>query len=64
MALYHQRRPQRHVSQLYRRVRLRLRKGHGKAIGAVARHLAEATFYVWSRREAYREPTAGRSKAV
>jgi len=62
VALYHQRRPQRHVSQLYRRVRLR--KGHGKAIGAVARHLAEATFYVWSRREAYREPTGGRSKAV
>jgi len=61
-ALHHRRRPQRHVSQLYRRVRLR--KGHGKAIGAVARHLAEATFYVLSRREPYREPTGGRSRAA
>jgi len=62
VALHHQRRPQRHVSQLYGRIRLR--KSHGKAIGAVARHLAEATFYVLSRRQAYREPKGGRSRAV
>ena len=42
VALHHRRRPKRHVSQLYRR--LRLHKGHAKAIGAVARHLAEAAF--------------------
>ena len=46
--------PQRHVSQLYRR--LRSRKGHAKAIGAVARHLAEAVWHLWSRQEAYRDP--------
>ena len=50
--------PERHVSQLY--FRLRQRKGHNKAVGAVARHLAEATFYVLSRQEAYRDPTADR----
>jgi len=65
VALYHRRRPQRHVSQLYRRVRLR--KGHGKAIGAVARHLAEASYYVLSRRQDYRDParpTPGETKAT
>ena len=36
--------PERHVSQLY--FRLRQRKGHNKAVGAVARHLAQARFYV------------------
>jgi len=46
--------PQRHVSELYRR--LRARKGHAKAIGAVARHVAEAVWHVWSRQEAYRDP--------
>lgn len=44
----------RHVSCLYER--LAKHKGHAKAIGAVARHLAEATFYVLSRNEAYRDP--------
>jgi hypothetical protein len=36
--------PRRHVSRLYERVARR--KGHQKAIGAVARHLAEATYWV------------------
>ncbi|MEW6568904.1 MAG: transposase [Chloroflexota bacterium] len=45
---------QRHVGQLYRR--LRTRKGHGVAIGAVARHLAEAAFWVLTRQQPYREP--------
>lgn len=64
VAVNHTRCPQRHVSQLYRR--LRQRKGHSKAIGAVARHLAEATFHVLSRQEAYRDPTAapGRTREV
>ncbi len=54
VAVNHTRCPQRHVSQLYRR--LRVRKGHAKAVGAVARHLAEAVFWVLSRKEAYRDP--------
>lgn len=47
-------RPHRHVSQLYERIARR--KGHPKAIGAVARHLAEATYWVLTKQEAYREP--------
>lgn len=54
VAVNHQRCPQRHVSQLYRR--LRARRGHYKAVGAVARHLAEAIWHVWSRKEPYRDP--------
>src|SRR5499426_4648832 len=46
--------PHRHVSRLYNR--LARRKGHAKAIGAVARHLAEATFWILSKHEPYREP--------
>ncbi len=48
------RHPQRHVSRRYERVAKR--RGHEKAIGAVARHLAEAAFWVLTKREAYREP--------
>jgi transposase len=58
VAVNHQRYPERHVSQLYFRVRQR--KGHSKAVGAVARHLAEATFYALNRQEAYRDPKADR----
>ncbi len=47
---------QRHVSRLYRRIRQK--KGHAKAIGAVARHLAEAAYWVLKKGEAYREPKA------
>jgi len=54
VALNHRRQPQRHVSQLY--ARLRQRKGHSKVVGAVARHLAEAAFHVLSRQQAYRDP--------
>jgi transposase len=46
--------PNRHVSILYKR--LRERKGHSKAIGAVARHLAEATWWMLSKSTAYIEP--------
>jgi transposase len=46
--------PHRHVSHLYER--LARPKGHQKAIGAVARHLAEATFWMLTKREPYREP--------
>ena len=44
----------RHVSRLYERIARR--KGHPKAIGALARHLAEATFWILSKQEPYREP--------
>jgi len=57
VALHHGSHPERHVSQLY--VRLAERKGHQKAIGAVARHLAEASWHVLSRREAYRDRALG-----
>jgi transposase len=49
------RHPGRHVSRLYERKARR--KGHQKAIGAVARHLAEATYWMLTRQEPYREPT-------
>jgi transposase len=62
VAVNHTRCPDRHVSQLY--FRLRLRKGHSRAVGAVARHLAEAAFHVLSRPEAYRDPTLGRTREV
>jgi transposase len=46
--------PPRHVRHLYER--LARPKGHQKAIGAVARHLAEATVWMLTKREPYREP--------
>jgi len=46
--------PGRHVVRLYER--MHHRKGHQKAIGAVARHLAEATFWILRKQEPYREP--------
>lgn len=51
---YREHRPRRHVSQLYERVCRR--KNHAKAIGAVARHLAEATYWILSKHEPYHEP--------
>ena len=42
--------------RLYERVARR--KGHRKAIGAVARHLAEATYWILTKQETYREPNA------
>jgi len=62
-AVNHRRIPERHVSQLY--ARLRARKGHSTAVGAVARHLAEAAFHVLSRKQVYRDPAAvGRTTEV
>ena len=46
--------PDRHVTKVYER--LKLQKGHQKAIGAVARHLAEATFWILKKKEPYFEP--------
>ena len=42
-----------HVSPLYNRIRTR--RGHASAVGAVARHLAEATYWMLSTNEPYRE---------
>jgi transposase len=53
-----QRHPHRHVSRLYERIARR--RGHQKAIGAVARHLAEATYWILTRQELYREPPTAR----
>lgn len=50
--------PDRHVSRLYARVRQH--KGHPKAVGAVARHLAEAAFHVLRKQQAYRDPELDR----
>jgi transposase len=54
ICLNHRRFPQRHVHRLYERVAPR--KGYQKAIGAVARHLAEATYWILKKGEPYREP--------
>ena len=45
--------PARHVSRLYNRIRGR--KGHAKAVGAVARHLAESAYWILSKNETYLE---------
>ena len=50
----------RHVSRLYERVARR--KGHAKAIGAVARHLAEAAFHVLRKKQMYQDPSLGRGR--
>src|SRR5712671_1535036 len=60
VAVNHTRCPDRHVSRLYQR--LRQHKGHAKAIGAVARHLAEAAFHVLRQTEMYRDPGLGRGR--
>jgi transposase len=52
---------ERHVVQLYQR--LHRRKGHAKAIVAVARHLAEATFWMMKKGQPYREPAWTRRSA-
>jgi transposase len=60
IALHHRSHPDRHVSRLYER--LRARKGHPKAIGAVARHLAEASWHVLTRHQPYRDPALGQTR--
>jgi len=51
---------ERHVSRLYERVKRR--RGHPKAIGAVGRHLAEATYWMLKKAEAYRDPAVTRTE--
>lgn len=47
--------PDKHVSHLY--ARISHKKGHPKAIGAVARHLAEAAYWMLKKKEVYRDPS-------
>ena len=56
VCLHRQVRPHRHVSRLY--ARTQQRKGHPKAVGAVARHLAEASYWILTKQEPYRDPAA------
>ena len=58
VAMHCGRRPERHASRLY--LRVKARRGHAKAVGAVARHLAEAAYHVLARNQDYRDPAAGR----
>jgi hypothetical protein len=53
IVLFHKRWTGRHVVALY--VRLREKRGYAKAIVAVARHLADATYWVLKKGEPYRE---------
>ena len=46
----------RHVLSLYSKVRRR--QNHFKAVVAVGRHLAEATYWIFTKREAYRDPVS------
>jgi transposase len=48
-----------HVLELYER--LKRRKGHAKAVVAVSRHLAEATYWMWIKEESYRDPKQARA---
>jgi len=45
--------PYRHVTQLY--TRLNAHRGHAQAVGAVGRHLAEATYWMLTKHEPYQE---------
>jgi transposase len=49
----------RHVAQLYERVK-HSTKMHGKAVVAVGRHLAEASYWILTKQEVYQEPRTRR----
>jgi transposase len=59
VARHHKNWPGRHVAELYRRVRQNSRM-HGKATVAVARHLAEASYWMLTKQQIYREPNGPR----
>ena len=46
--------PQAHFVRVYEKIRER--KGHAKAVVAAARNLAEATYWILTRKEPYKEP--------
>ena len=51
-----------HVLRLYQRIKRG--KNHQKAVVAVARHLAEAAWWVLTKQEVYREPHGPRQQAL
>jgi len=51
-----------HVVRLYQRIKRA--RNHQKAVVAVARHLAEAAWWVLTRQEVYREPNGSRQQAL
>jgi len=51
-----------HVVRLYQRIKRA--KNHQKAVVAVARHLAEAAWWVLTKLEVYREPQGPRQQAL
>ena len=59
VVLQQKRMSSRHVGILYSRVRRY--KGHAKAITAVGRHLAEATYWILKNNEPYHEPNLKRT---
>jgi transposase len=50
------------ITQLYNRIRAK--RGHAKAVGAVARQLAEASYWMLKKKEVYKEHGTGVSTAV
>lgn len=54
ICMHRQKHPSMHVSRLYERIRGR--RNHQTAIGAVSRHLAEATWWMLRKGEKYKEP--------
>jgi transposase len=48
---------EKHAVKLYQR--LRANKCHGKAVTAVARHLAESSWWILSKKQPYRDPALG-----
>lgn len=56
VVLHQARNPDTHTVKLYQRIKAN--KGHGKAIVAVARHLAESTYWILRKNEPYREPVS------
>ncbi len=53
VAVHRKHYPYRHVTQLY--TRIRTHRGHAQAVGAVGRHLAEATYWMLTKNESYQE---------
>jgi len=51
-----------HVVRLYQRIKRA--KNHQKAVVAIARHLAEAAWWVLTKQEIYREPKGPRQHAL
>ena len=59
VAVHHKKWPGRHVAELYERVK-KSSGMHGKATAAVARHLAEASYWMLTKQQIYREPKGNR----